>query len=98
MYLIILLLLFEYCNCQGQVTHPGYDIPSQPINNVLGGVYANNITLFFRNSPYRVQSDVTVEAGATITIETGVRLYFDTGVGLKVKGSIYAVVSFCLHS
>uniref|UniRef100_A0A0M3ILN8 Sporulation protein n=1 Tax=Ascaris lumbricoides TaxID=6252 RepID=A0A0M3ILN8_ASCLU len=63
-----------------------------PIKNTLGGVYTGNATLYFRNSPYRVQSDLTVEAGATLTIETGVQLYFDSGVGLKVKGIIHAVI------
>ena len=74
---------------------PGSEIPHQRIKSVLGGVYSENVTLFFRNSPYRVQTDLIVEAGATLTIETGVQLYFDTGVGLKVWGTIRAIVSFC---
>uniref|UniRef100_A0A914XIM2 SRCR domain-containing protein n=1 Tax=Plectus sambesii TaxID=2011161 RepID=A0A914XIM2_9BILA len=67
--------------------------PLETIKNVLGGVYSENITLFFMNSPYRVQTDLTVETGATMTIQTGVQLYFDAGVGLKIKGSLYAVGS-----
>lgn len=69
----------------------------EPIRNVLGGVYTENVTLFFRNSPYRVQTDLTVEVGSTMTIETGVQLYFDSGVGLRIKGSLYAVVCSFLH-
>lgn len=66
--------------------------PSEPTRNTIGGVYSENITLFFMNSPYRVDKDLTVETGATMTIQTGVQLYFDAGVGLKIKGSLYAVV------
>lgn len=39
-----------------------------------------------------ISGDVLVEVGATLTIETGVRLYFDSGTGIKVLGSIWAVV------
>ncbi|CAK5083643.1 unnamed protein product [Meloidogyne enterolobii] len=31
----------------------GLEQPRQPIKNTLGGLYSGNITLFFRNSPYR---------------------------------------------
>ncbi|VDN17187.1 unnamed protein product [Gongylonema pulchrum] len=55
------------------------------------GIYSNNVTLYFRNSPYRVQSDLTVEMGALLTVETGVQLYFDPGTGIKVNGGIWAV-------
>uniref|UniRef100_A0A158R482 SRCR domain-containing protein n=1 Tax=Syphacia muris TaxID=451379 RepID=A0A158R482_9BILA len=94
---IILLSLLEQTNCQGQKLHPGYQIPEKPLKNVIGGTYAENITLSFRNSPYYVETDLTVEAGATLTIETGVQLYFNTGVGLKVKGTIYAVGNEFAH-
>lgn len=67
--------------------------PTARIKNILGGVYSQNITLFFRNSPYRVSSDLIVEVGATLTIETGVQVYFDTGVNLRIKGAIHAIVS-----
>lgn len=72
---------------------PGLEVPHQKIKNMIGGVYSENITLFFRNSPYRVTSELIVEAGATMTIETGVQMYFDTGVGLKIYGTIRAIVS-----
>uniref|UniRef100_A0A0R3RRQ6 Accessory Sec system protein Asp3 n=1 Tax=Elaeophora elaphi TaxID=1147741 RepID=A0A0R3RRQ6_9BILA len=54
-------------------------------------VYSSNITLFYRNSPYRVQTDLTIETRAILTIETGVQIYFDAGVGIKIKGAIWAV-------
>ena len=76
---------------------PGLEIPHQRIKNSLGGVYSENITLFFRNSPFRVMSDLIVEAGATLKIETGVQLYFDTGVGLKVWGRIQAIGNEFAH-
>ncbi|VDM77600.1 unnamed protein product [Strongylus vulgaris] len=92
--LIYFLPLLGGALAQGQVViDPGLMPARQPIQNILGGVYSNNITLFFRNSPYRVTSDLTVEFGATLTIETGVQIYFDTGVGLKVKGTLRAIVS-----
>lgn len=70
----------------------GMEQPRQRIQNVLGGFYSKNITLFYRNSPYRVQSELIVESTATLTIETGVQMYFDTGVGMKIFGSIKAIV------
>ncbi|GMT10248.1 hypothetical protein PFISCL1PPCAC_1545 [Pristionchus fissidentatus] len=73
---------------QGQVPLP--DPRRERVKNTLAGVYSENITLFYRNSPYRVVEDLTVEVGATMYIETGVQIYFDTGVGLRIKGSIIA--------
>jgi hypothetical protein len=63
----------------------GIERPRQPIKSVLGGIYSRNTTLYFRNSPFRVDRELIVESGATLTIETGVQLYFDTGVGIKVS-------------
>uniref|UniRef100_A0A7E4VD53 SRCR domain-containing protein n=1 Tax=Panagrellus redivivus TaxID=6233 RepID=A0A7E4VD53_PANRE len=76
---------------------PGIEVPHQRIKNTIGGVYSQNVTLYFRNSPYRVASELIVEEGATITIETGVQIYFDTGVGLKVWGTIHAVGNEFAH-
>src|SRR3954447_10868043 len=67
-----------------RVLPSGMEQPRQRILNTLGGFYGQNATLYFRNSPYRVQSELVVESAATLTIETGVQLYFDTGVGMKV--------------
>ncbi|VDO43648.1 unnamed protein product [Haemonchus placei] len=96
--LIFSLALLGTVSAQGQVViDPGLEQARQPIRNILGGVYSNNITLFFRNSPYRVTSDLTVEHGATLTIETGVQIYFDTGVGLRVKGALQAIGNEFAH-
>uniref|UniRef100_A0A915PR28 Uncharacterized protein n=1 Tax=Setaria digitata TaxID=48799 RepID=A0A915PR28_9BILA len=65
----------------------------EPIKNIIGGVYTNNITLFFRNSPYRVEADLVIETNAILTVETGVKIYFDPGVGIKIKGAIWAMVN-----
>lgn len=66
---------------------------AQPqIQNVIGGTYSQNLTLFYRNQPFRVSKDIVVEPGATLTIETGVKMYFDPGVGITVRGSLFAVV------
>lgn len=104
--IFLLLYIIPLTLLQGQIEHPGFFQPRERIKNTLGGVYSSNATLFFRNSPYRVRTDLTVEVcliesneivhiqvGATLTIETGVQLYFDTGVGLTVKGSLWAIVS-----
>lgn len=56
------------------------------------GVFSQNATLFFRNSPYYVDSELIVDSGVTLTIETGVQMYFATGVGLKIYGTIVAIV------
>ncbi|VDM95383.1 unnamed protein product, partial [Onchocerca ochengi] len=63
----------------------------EPIKNIIGGVYSSNITLYYRNSPYRIQTDLTIETKAVLTIETGVKIYFDNGIGIKIKGTIWAV-------
>uniref|UniRef100_A0A183CTQ5 Peptidase A1 domain-containing protein n=1 Tax=Globodera pallida TaxID=36090 RepID=A0A183CTQ5_GLOPA len=69
------------------------------IRNTLGGFYSGNVTLFFRNSPYRVERELIVESGSTMTIETGVQMYFDTGIGMKVFGTLQAIGNeFCAHS
>uniref|UniRef100_A0A0N4ZT88 SRCR domain-containing protein n=1 Tax=Parastrongyloides trichosuri TaxID=131310 RepID=A0A0N4ZT88_PARTI len=77
---------------QGQfVLPPGSEQPIQPIKNTIGGVYSKNVTLYFMNSPYRVNQELVVERGATIHIQTGVQMYFDSGVGMKVFGTIEAL-------
>ncbi|KAK0410181.1 hypothetical protein QR680_004996 [Steinernema hermaphroditum] len=92
------LVFLPWASAQGQVDlPPGYIRPNDRIKTEIGGSYSNNATLFFRNSPYKVSSDLTVESGATLTIETGVQIYFDTGVGIKVKGAIHAVGSEFVH-
>src|SRR4051812_34870924 len=83
-----------FVEAQGQrVLEPGLQQPRQPIKTTIGGVYSQNATLFFRNSPYYVDTELIVTSEATIKIETGVQIYFATGVGLKVYGTIVAIVS-----
>ncbi|GMS79584.1 hypothetical protein PENTCL1PPCAC_1759, partial [Pristionchus entomophagus] len=91
-FLLLSTLLFLWLppalEGQGQIPLP--DPPREKIKNTIEGVYSDNITLYYMNSPYRITSDLTVEVGATMYIQTGVRIYFDTGVGLRIKGSIIA--------
>ncbi|CAP36001.2 Protein CBG18580 [Caenorhabditis briggsae] len=103
---LLLILIAQVTWCQigqpgqapGQVPlDPGYQQPLEPIKNILQGSYGNNVTLYFRNSPYRVMGDLTVEYGVTMDIETGTRLYFDTGVGLIVKGTLRAIGNEFAH-
>uniref|UniRef100_A0A1I7UE62 FBA_2 domain-containing protein n=1 Tax=Caenorhabditis tropicalis TaxID=1561998 RepID=A0A1I7UE62_9PELO len=76
---LLLILIAQVTWCQigqpgqapGQVPlDPGYHQPLEPIKNILQGSYGNNVTLYFRNSPYRVSGDLTVEYGVTMDIET----------------------------
>lgn len=67
-------------------------------NILFSGVYSSNITLYYRNSPYLVQNDLTIETKAILTIETGVHIYFDTGIGIKIKGAIRAMVSIIIDA
>ncbi|KAF1753039.1 hypothetical protein GCK72_019595 [Caenorhabditis remanei] len=103
---LLLILIAEVTWCQigqpgqapGQVPlDPGYQQPLEPIKNILQGAYGSNVTLYFRNSPYRVMGDLTVEYGVTMDIETGTRIYFDTGVGLIVKGTLRAIGNEFAH-
>lgn len=66
-------------------------VPS--IKQTIGGTYRTNATLYQRSGPYRVDRDLNVEGGVTLTIETGTELYFDTGVGMRIRGTLFAVVS-----
>lgn len=59
--LFLLLYILPLALPQGQVEHEGVTQPRQRVKNVLQGVYSNNATLFFRNSPYRVMEDLIVE-------------------------------------
>ncbi|CAL2046926.1 unnamed protein product [Caenorhabditis brenneri] len=103
---LLLILIAQVTWCQigqpgqapGQVPlDPGYRQPLEPIKNILQGSYGNNVTLYYRNSPYRVSGDLTVEYGVTMDIETGTRIYFDTGVGLIIKGTLRAIGNEFAH-
>lgn len=45
-------------------------------------------TLSKTNSPYFVNQDVTIQAGATLTIEHGVEVKFDDNTAMYIKGSL----------
>ncbi|EGT45297.1 hypothetical protein CAEBREN_07064 [Caenorhabditis brenneri] len=103
---LLLILIAQVTWCQigqpgqapGQVPlDPGYRQPLEPIKNILQGSYGNNVTLYYRNSPYRVSGDLTVEYGVTMDIETGTRIYFDTGIGLIIKGTLRAIGNEFAH-
>jgi hypothetical protein len=51
-YILIIKLIIKI-KCQQPELIEGLEQPRQPIKNTLGGLYSNNVTLFFRNSPYR---------------------------------------------
>ncbi|KAL3080364.1 hypothetical protein niasHT_038404 [Heterodera trifolii] len=98
--ILSLLALFFRCgtiNGQQPPLADGLEPSRQRIRNTLGGFYSGNVTLYFRNSPYRVERELIVESGATMIIETGVQMYFDTGVGMKVFGTLQAVGNEFAH-
>ncbi|CAJ0963174.1 unnamed protein product, partial [Mesorhabditis belari] len=95
--LLALFVLFRISNPQGQPADRGAKIALGAVKNVLGGSYAQNVTLYFRNSPYRIEKDLIVEKGVTLTIETGTQLLFDTGAGLIVHGTIRAIGNEFAH-
>ena len=52
----------------------------------ISGTLTGNVTLGAAESPWMVDSTVTVPAGATLLIEAGVRVEFAEGSGLVVEG------------
>ena len=55
-FFIIFITIFSIIiqvNSQQPELIEGLEQPRQPIKNTLGGLYSGNVTLFFRNSPYR---------------------------------------------
>uniref|UniRef100_A0A1I7S6R3 SRCR domain-containing protein n=3 Tax=Bursaphelenchus xylophilus TaxID=6326 RepID=A0A1I7S6R3_BURXY len=89
---------WTYVEAQGQLKlPPGLRQQRQQIRHAVGGIYSDNTTLFFRNSPFRVTEDIIVNPGVTLEIETGVQLYFDTGVGIKVYGVLRAIGNEFAH-
>lgn len=59
-------------------------------NNSVQQVTLQNTTWSVADSPYIIESHVTVDNNATLTVEPGVVVKFNNGVGLYVNGSITA--------
>ena len=53
MLLMIVTFLAQFADGQQPQLAEGLEQPRLPIKSTLGGLYSNNITLFFRNSPFR---------------------------------------------
>ncbi len=62
----------------------------QTTSCVVPPVIAENLTLHKDCSPYIVNSDVTLESGATLTIEPGVELHFSPGINFFIQGNMLA--------
>jgi hypothetical protein len=58
--------------------------------NRLGGRITTDLALPSRNTPYLIQSDITVMPEATLTIDPGVVMEFGPNVGILVLGSLKA--------
>ncbi len=56
----------------------------------VSGTISTNTTWKTVNSPFRVISNITVAAGATLTIEPGVIIQFNDNVGMWVDGTLQA--------
>jgi hypothetical protein len=52
----------------------------------LGGTLVSDTTLGIADSPWTVDSTVTVPAGITLSVDAGVRVEFDNGTGIVVDG------------
>nr|XP_022906031.1 protein bark beetle isoform X1 [Onthophagus taurus] len=62
-----------------------------PINfDFLGGRLNENLTITLRETPYTINSDITVMPKTTLTINPGVTLEFAPNVGILVLGTLKA--------
>ena len=59
----------------------------------LGGYKDTSLRLTVENSPYLVETDLTINWNSNITIDPGVTLLFESRVGLLVLGNIFAIGS-----
>ncbi len=86
-YLVILLVLLLAVGA----LPAGHPTPAQAAGPTdVGGTLTGTHTWTSANSPYRVTSDVTLEAGATLTIQPGTVIEFDLGTRLTVAGELRA--------
>ncbi|XP_055710937.1 protein bark beetle [Phlebotomus papatasi] len=59
----------------------------------LGGRIFEDLSLFRREVPYVIKSDITVMPGVTLSIGTGVEMEFAPNVGILVLGTLQAMGS-----
>uniref|UniRef100_A0A7G3AYY4 Putative scavenger receptor n=1 Tax=Lutzomyia longipalpis TaxID=7200 RepID=A0A7G3AYY4_LUTLO len=59
----------------------------------LGGRIFEDLSIFRREVPYVIRSDITVMPGVTLSIGTGVEMEFAPNVGILVLGTLHAVGS-----
>lgn len=74
-------------------TTPGYQVARITIYRSDTIVTAGPVSGIWgvTGSPYILQGDVTVPAGATLTIEPGVVVYTEAGYGITVHGDLQAI-------
>ena len=71
---------------------PKYTLPAaQPASVHVGGAIDTDTTWTFANSPYVVDSGITVSNGVLLTIEAGVEVRFSNGGSLIVYGALSAI-------
>jgi len=64
--------------------------PGAEAHHQIGGLIARNTTLLAADSPYLLNSDLTVTSGATLTIEPGTTLRIPRGIAIRVQGQLVA--------
>lgn len=84
----------QYMTFSGKVTidsaQTTFDISMQ-YNSVLSDDISDNMTLYARYSPYRVNPDkdyLLVQESSELMIESGVRVEFNSGKGIDVRGRL----------
>lgn len=74
----------------GSNISPSHDQSNSIDVESLGGRVTQNLTLYVKNTPYIIKSDITVMPGATLTIYPGVVMEFMPNVGILVLGTLRA--------